>query len=324
MLRLVADGRTAGEIATQLFISSRTAEHHIQNIYTKIGVSSRAAATRWAVKHQVVDGAGDGRSAAAGHRVRRRKWVGLPMPLRRPIRRMTLDAGRTRPARSGSEAIHAERGDCHDPGNDDRRERRPIPGGVRHEGRRQACASTAPRVRRCSATPPRRTASGRCSTGTSRGGPTFVSDPDVPPILKEAGHLGKPEAALLLGSYGREEATMTSAINRPARVGLITDQTGALSFMGIANVNVAKMVIDDINARGGLLGRPVELFVEDSATDDERGRSRRGEARRGPTSTSSWAASTAPPDRPSRDRWSTRPRSSTSTRSSTRVRSVTP
>ena len=58
MLRLVADGRTAGEIATQLFISSRTAEHHIQNIYTKIGVSSRAAATRWAVKHQVVDGTG--------------------------------------------------------------------------------------------------------------------------------------------------------------------------------------------------------------------------------------------------------------------------
>ena len=45
---------TAGEIATQLFISARTAEHHIQNIYTKIGVSSRAAATRWAVEHGVV------------------------------------------------------------------------------------------------------------------------------------------------------------------------------------------------------------------------------------------------------------------------------
>ncbi len=60
-----------------------------------------------------------------------------------------------------------------------------------------------------------------------------------------------------------------STINRPSRVGLITDQTGALSFMGIANVNLAKMVIDDINAKGGLLGRPIELFVEDSATDDE-------------------------------------------------------
>src|SRR3954449_11738176 len=57
--------------------------------------------------------------------------------------------------------------------------------------------------------------------------------------------------------------------HRPARVGLITDQTGALSFMGVANVNLATMVIDDINARGGLLGRPVELYVEDSATDDD-------------------------------------------------------
>jgi ABC-type branched-subunit amino acid transport system substrate-binding protein len=61
---------------------------------------------------------------------------------------------------------------------------------------------------------------------------------------------------------------MATAINRPARVGLITDQTGALSFMGIANVNLAKMVVDDINTRGGLLGRPIELFIEDSATDD--------------------------------------------------------
>jgi len=29
----------------------------------------------------------------------------------------------------------------------------------------------------------------------------FVSDPEVPPILKDAGHLAKPEAALLLGTY---------------------------------------------------------------------------------------------------------------------------
>ena len=59
-----------------------------------------------------------------------------------------------------------------------------------------------------------------------------------------------------------------TTLNRPARVGVITDQTGALSFMGIANVNLARMVIDDLNDRGGLLGRPVELFIEDSATYD--------------------------------------------------------
>ena len=41
----------------------------------------------------------------------------------------------------------------------------------------------------------------------------------------------------------------------PIKVGVITDQTGPLSFMGIANANVAKMVIDDINANGGLLTR---------------------------------------------------------------------
>ena len=29
----------------------------------------------------------------------------------------------------------------------------------------------------------------------------FVSDPEVPPILKDAGHLGKPQSAPLLGSY---------------------------------------------------------------------------------------------------------------------------
>jgi predicted ATPase/class 3 adenylate cyclase/DNA-binding CsgD family transcriptional regulator len=58
VLRLVADGRTSAEIATQLFISPRTAERHVQNIYTKLGVSNRVAATRWAVQHQVVDEAG--------------------------------------------------------------------------------------------------------------------------------------------------------------------------------------------------------------------------------------------------------------------------
>src|SRR6266705_3131842 len=65
---------------------------------------------------------------------------------------------------------------------------------------------------------------------------------------------------------------MTTAINRPARVGVITDQSGALSFMGIANANVAKMVVRDINARGGLLGRPILLFIEDSSTDDDTAR----------------------------------------------------
>jgi hypothetical protein len=35
----------------------------------------------------------------------------------------------------------------------------------------------------------------------AQGWAAFVSDPEVPPILKEAGHLGKPESATLLGRY---------------------------------------------------------------------------------------------------------------------------
>jgi DNA-binding CsgD family transcriptional regulator len=54
VLRLVADGLTTREISGQLFISAKTADHHIQHIYTKIGVSTRGAATRWAFEHEVV------------------------------------------------------------------------------------------------------------------------------------------------------------------------------------------------------------------------------------------------------------------------------
>jgi ABC-type branched-subunit amino acid transport system substrate-binding protein len=60
----------------------------------------------------------------------------------------------------------------------------------------------------------------------------------------------------------------TTSVGRSIKVGVITDQTGALSFLGIANANVAKMVINDINAKGGLLGRQIDLYLEDSATTD--------------------------------------------------------
>ena len=55
VLRLVADGATTREISDQLFISAKTADHHIQHIYTKVGVSSRATVARWALEHGVVE-----------------------------------------------------------------------------------------------------------------------------------------------------------------------------------------------------------------------------------------------------------------------------
>jgi ABC-type branched-subunit amino acid transport system substrate-binding protein len=52
------------------------------------------------------------------------------------------------------------------------------------------------------------------------------------------------------------------------KVGVIADQTGPLSFVGLANANVARMVVNDINGKGGLLGRRIDLYLEDSATID--------------------------------------------------------
>ncbi|TPI67205.1 ABC transporter substrate-binding protein [Mesorhizobium sp. B3-1-3] len=53
---------------------------------------------------------------------------------------------------------------------------------------------------------------------------------------------------------------------KPIKIGLIAEITGPLSFMGIANANLTTMLVDDINSKGGLLGRPVELVVEDGET----------------------------------------------------------
>jgi len=55
VLRLVAEGLTTREIAGRLYISPKTADHHIQHVYTKIGVSNRASATLWAFQHDVID-----------------------------------------------------------------------------------------------------------------------------------------------------------------------------------------------------------------------------------------------------------------------------
>ena len=54
VLRLAAKGLTTRQIADRLYISPKTADHHIQHIYSKIGVSTRAAAALWAIQHTVV------------------------------------------------------------------------------------------------------------------------------------------------------------------------------------------------------------------------------------------------------------------------------
>lgn len=54
VLRLVATGLTDSQVADQLMISPRTVHRHLSSIYSKLNVTSRTAATRWAVETRLV------------------------------------------------------------------------------------------------------------------------------------------------------------------------------------------------------------------------------------------------------------------------------
>jgi DNA-binding CsgD family transcriptional regulator len=54
VLRLVSAGKTNATIAAELFLSERTIERHLSNIFTKLDLSTRTAATAWAYEHGLI------------------------------------------------------------------------------------------------------------------------------------------------------------------------------------------------------------------------------------------------------------------------------
>jgi DNA-binding CsgD family transcriptional regulator len=54
VLRLVATGATNHGIASQLFVAEKTVDRHVSNIFVKLGVASRAAATAYAYEHRLL------------------------------------------------------------------------------------------------------------------------------------------------------------------------------------------------------------------------------------------------------------------------------
>jgi DNA-binding NarL/FixJ family response regulator len=55
ILHLVASGKSNRLIAGELFISERTVDRHVSNIFTKLDVSSRVEATAFAFKNKILD-----------------------------------------------------------------------------------------------------------------------------------------------------------------------------------------------------------------------------------------------------------------------------
>ncbi|MGH9692865.1 MAG: ABC transporter substrate-binding protein, partial [Bryobacteraceae bacterium] len=53
----------------------------------------------------------------------------------------------------------------------------------------------------------------------------------------------------------------------PVRIGMVDPLTGVYAALALNEVVGAKFATEEINKKGGILGRPVELLVEDSAND---------------------------------------------------------
>ena len=54
MLRLLAQGKTNRVIAQELVVSEKTVASHVSHIFTKLGLTSRSAATAYAYDHDLV------------------------------------------------------------------------------------------------------------------------------------------------------------------------------------------------------------------------------------------------------------------------------
>jgi ABC-type branched-subunit amino acid transport system substrate-binding protein len=68
-----------------------------------------------------------------------------------------------------------------------------------------------------------------------------------------------------------EETTAATAApevsTEPIKIGVVADLTGPFTLYGTSLARSAELAVDEINAAGGIMGRPVELIVEDIATD---------------------------------------------------------
>jgi DNA-binding NarL/FixJ family response regulator len=53
VLRLLAAGLTDAQIAGQLSLSARTVQTHVRSIYSKLDLTTRSAATRYAIEHHL-------------------------------------------------------------------------------------------------------------------------------------------------------------------------------------------------------------------------------------------------------------------------------
>ncbi len=82
-------------------------------------------------------------------------------------------------------------------------------------------------------------------------------------------------AGLAFARGGQEEAggageTEQTAAQEPIKIGAIFAVTGGASFLGAPEAKTVEMLVEEINSKGGVLGRPVEIIIKDSAASPEK------------------------------------------------------
>src|SRR6516164_793313 len=69
-------------------------------------------------------------------------------------------------------------------------------------------------------------------------------------------------SALLLAT------ALTARAAEPIKIGMVVPLTGPIADAGRYGMQGAKLAVDEINAAGGVLGRPLELIIEDDQTQN--------------------------------------------------------
>src|SRR5262249_10901194 len=92
---------------------------------------------------------------------------------------------------------------------------------------------------------------------------------NMPKILKPVRRRAFIQAGLALGASQVIGAPfiLTARGDEPVKIGMVNPLTGVLAALAQSEVDGAKYAEGEINKKGGILGRPVQLFIEDSAND---------------------------------------------------------
>jgi urea transport system substrate-binding protein len=81
--------------------------------------------------------------------------------------------------------------------------------------------------------------------------------------------LSLPAASALLAACSKEKTGGETPAGEPVKIGALVPLTGVVGILGPPMQNNARLAVEDLKAAGGILGRPIQITVEDTASDPD-------------------------------------------------------